>query len=78
MDLTIRRVTKPVVLDTEFRGVATDPMGEERAAFVASTTISRKDFGISWNQTLDSSGFVVGEEVRILIELECVSNEIIE
>ena len=74
-DLTIRGVTKPVVLDIEFKGAATGPMGHQRAAFVASTTINRKDFGVSWNKTLDNGGFIVGEEVRIQLELEAVSSE---
>jgi len=54
----------------EFKGAATGPMGHQRAAFVASTTINRKDFGVSWNKTLDTGGFVVGEDVRIQLELE--------
>lgn len=74
-ELTIRGVTKAVVLDTEFQGAATGPMGKHRAAFVASTTINRKDFGVSWNKTLDSGGFVVGEDVHIQIQLEAVSME---
>jgi len=74
-DLTIRGVTKPVVLDVEFKGAATGPMGHARVAFVASTTINRKDFGVSWNKTLDTGGFIVGEDVRIQLELEAVSTE---
>ncbi len=72
-NLTIRGVTKPVVLDVEFKGAATGPMGHQRAGFVASTTINRKDFGVSWNKTLDTGGFVGGEDVRIQLELEAVS-----
>ena len=74
-NLTIRGVTKPIVLDAEFQGAAMGPMGKHRAAFTASTTINRKDFGVSWNKTLDAGGFVVGEEVLIQIELEAVSME---
>ena len=74
-DLTIRGVTKPVVLDVEFKGAATGPEGRQRTAFVASTIINRKDFGVSWNKTLDTGGFVVGEDVRIQLELEAVSME---
>ncbi len=74
-DLSIRGVTKPVVLDVEFKGAATGPMGYQRAAFVASTTINRKDFGVSWNKTLDTGGFVGGEDVRIQLELEAISIE---
>ena len=71
-DLTIRGVTKLVELKTEFGGTATDPWGKERAAFSASTTINRKDFGIVWNKVLETGGLVVGEDVKIEIDVEGV------
>ena len=68
-ELTIRGVTKPVILDFEFGGVA-NFMGKERAALTASGVINRKDFGVSWNRTLDTGGLVVGDDVRIELEIE--------
>ena len=70
--LTIRGVTKPVVLDAVLGGVITDPRGNLRTAFTASGTINRKDFGVSWNQLLDNGGVVVADEIRIEIELEAI------
>lgn len=72
-DLTIRGVTKPIVLEGKFGGAVKGPMGEGRAAFSASGTINRKDFGVSWNKVLDSGGLVVSEEVTIVLEVEGVS-----
>ena len=56
-DLTIRGITKTVVLDTEFNGVAVDPFGFTRAGVSGSTTISRKDFGLTWNAALEAGGW---------------------
>ena len=69
-DLTINGVTKTVELEAEYGGKTTDPWGNERTAFEAETEINRKDFNINWNKTLDSGGFVVGDEVRIILEVE--------
>lgn len=69
-DLTIRGVTKEVALDGEFEGSAKDPWGNTRAAFTASGVINRTDFGLKWNKLLDEGGVVVGEEVKLLLELE--------
>ena len=74
-NLTIRGVTKPVVLDAEFGGAIQDPWGNHRAAFTAEGTINRKDFGVNWNQTLDTGGLVVGDNVQISLELEAVAKE---
>jgi polyisoprenoid-binding protein YceI len=70
--LTIRDVTRPVTLDVEFCGVATDPWANLRAAFLASTEINREDFDVSWNQALESGGFLVGKGVRIELDVEAV------
>ena len=67
-DLTIRDVTKPVILDTEFGGEADDPWGGHRAAFTATTEISRMDFGVRWNQLIESGGAVVSDKVKITLE----------
>jgi len=69
-DLTIHGATKSVVLDAEYAGRAKDPWGGERAGFSASTKINRKDFGLGWNQALETGGVLVGETVEIRIDLE--------
>jgi polyisoprenoid-binding protein YceI len=71
-DLTIRDVTREVVLDVEERGAAKDPWGGERAGFSATVEIDRKDFGLTWNQTLETGGFLVGDTVEISIDAELV------
>ncbi len=69
-DLTINGVTKPVTLEVQFGGLATDPWGNERAAFSAQTTINRSDFNMVWNKVLETGGLVVGEKVTINLEIE--------
>lgn len=69
-DLAIRGVTKEITLEGEFIGAANDPWGNRRAGFSAEGKINRQDFGLTWNKTLDTGGLVVGDEVRILIEVE--------
>ena len=68
--LTIHGVQRPVVLDVEIHGVAKDPWGNVRAGFTGTTTINRKDFGLVWNQALESGQLLVGEEVEIVLEIE--------
>lgn len=70
--LAIHGVEKPVVLDVEFLGVEKDPWGNVAAGFTATTSINRKDFGITWNQALDTGGLLVGEEVRITLDIAAV------
>lgn len=69
-DLTIRDVTKPVELEFSYEGAATDPFGIYRAGFTGETTISRKEFGLTWNAALEAGGVLVSDEVKILIEAE--------
>ena len=69
-DLTIRGVTRPVVLDVEFDGAAIDPWGNAKVAFSASTEINREDFGLLWNAPLETGGVVVGPKVRIELGIE--------
>ncbi len=71
-DLTIRDVTREVVLDVEERGTAKDPWGGERAGFSGTVEVDRKDFGLTWNQTLETGGFLVGDTVKISIDAELV------
>lgn len=68
--LTMRGVTKPVVFDLKYLGEITDPYGNEKIAFDATTTINRKDFGINWNNTLDSGGLVVSDEVTLDLAIQ--------
>lgn len=67
-DLTIRGVTREVVLDAEETGRGTDPWGQEKLGFTATTSIDRKDFGLTWNQALEAGGVLVSEEVKISID----------
>ena len=69
-DLTIHGVTKPVTLSASFLGRATDPWGNERVAFDAELTLNRKDFGLHWNAALEAGGFLVGDEVKVLLSIQ--------
>ncbi len=71
-DLTIRDVTKEVVLDTEFEGQIDDPQGNRRAGFTAVTQISRKEFGVKWNQLIEAGGAMLGDNVKITLHIEAV------
>ena len=71
-DLTIRGTTRRVVLDTEVRGPEKDPWGGERLGVTATTKIDRRDFGLTWNQALETGGLAVAHEVKINIELEMI------
>jgi polyisoprenoid-binding protein YceI len=72
-DLTLRGVTKPVVLDVEGPTKAyKDPQGKLRRGASATATINRKDFGLTWNKVIEAGGVLVGEEVNISLEAEFV------
>lgn len=71
-DLTIRGVTRPVTLDVTLEGVVTDPFGNHRVGFSASTSINRDDFGVSFSAALETGGLVVAKKVDIQIEAEAV------
>src|SRR6478735_3815293 len=73
-DLTIKGVTKPVTLDLEFNGVATDPWGGTRAGFSAETEVNRNDFGITYNAALETGGVLIGEKLKVTIEIEAVKS----
>ena len=72
-DLTIRGVTRPVVLDAEFAGIVPNMQGGERAAFSATTKINREDFGLTWNVALESGGLLVSKDIKIEIDIAAVS-----
>jgi len=71
-DLTMRGVTKPVVLDAELTGNITDPWGNERIGATAKGTINRMDFGVSWDNAMETGGLIVSHEVDITLEVEGV------
>lgn len=71
-NLTIRDVTREVVLDAEYGGQAKDPWGNQRVAFTATTSLDRSAFGLEWNQVLETGGVLVGDRVTIEIEVQAV------
>ncbi|MBM4421949.1 MAG: YceI family protein [Chloroflexi bacterium] len=71
-DLTIRGTTREVALEVEYNGQAKSPWGSTSAGFTASTKINRKDWDLNWNVALETSGWLVGDEVSISIELEII------
>jgi polyisoprenoid-binding protein YceI len=71
-NLTIAGVTKPVDFDLEYNGVSPDPWGGTRAGFSAEATVNRKDWGIEWNVALETGGVMVGEKVKIEIDIQAV------
>lgn len=77
-DLTIRGVTREVILETEFNGMSQSPWGFSSAGFSASTHINRKDWGLTWNMALETGGVLVSDDIRINIELEIIEEEIAE
>jgi polyisoprenoid-binding protein YceI len=71
-ELTLKGITREVVLRVEYHGQTKDPWGNVRAAFTARTSIDRKDFGLTWNQALETGGVMVGDRVDIEAEIEAV------
>ena len=75
-DLTMHGQTRPVTLDAEIGGIVPDMRGGRRAGFSASTKISRKEWGLTWNGALESGGVLVGDEVKITMDLAVVQAEV--
>jgi len=71
-NLTIHGVTKEVTLDAEYSGQATDPYGNKRAGLNATGTINRKDWGLNWNMALEAGGVLVGDKIKIEIDLSVI------
>lgn len=74
-DLTIHGVTKSLVFNAEYAGDGKDPWGNHRVGLTAKTTINRKDFGLNWNQALETGGVLVGEDVKIEIDLSIIETK---
>lgn len=71
-DLTIRGTKKTITLDVEFGGTGQDPWGNVKAGVSATGKLNRKDFGLTWNSALETGGVLVGDEVKLQIELQFV------
>jgi polyisoprenoid-binding protein YceI len=71
-DLTVRDVTRRVELSLEYLGEVRDPWGGTRAAFAAETEVSRKEWGLEWNVALDTGGVLVGDKVKLHLDVEAV------
>lgn len=73
-ELTIRGIARPVSFEAEYHGQAKDPWGNIRAGFAAKTSISRKDFGLTYNQVLEAGGVLVGDKVDIELDVEVLQS----
>lgn len=71
-ELTIKGVTREVTLEVDHHGQAKDPWGNQRAAFSAKTSVNRSDFGLTWNQVLETGGLAVSDRIDIEIDIEAV------
>ncbi len=71
-DLTIRDVTKEVMLDTDFNGIAVDPYGQTKAGFEITGEINRKEFGLSWSAVTEAGNVVVSDKVKLAINVQFV------
>jgi polyisoprenoid-binding protein YceI len=71
--LTIRGVSRSVVLPVTYLGSAVDPWGNERVGFEAELVLNRKDFGLTWNAALETGGFLVGDEVTIALSIQAIA-----
>ena len=69
-DLTVHGVTKPVTVTWELTGVSQDPWGNTKIGFEGSAKISRKEFGLSWNAALETGGVLVGDEIKLDLDVE--------
>ncbi len=74
-DLTMHGVTKPVAFKAEFLGTAGDPWGGSRVGFEATTKVNRKAFGLNWNVALEAGGWLVSEDVEIILEVQAVQQQ---
>ncbi|MEY2455885.1 MAG: hypothetical protein QOK06_979 [Acidimicrobiaceae bacterium] len=71
-ELTVRDMVRPFMLDVEFGGSVRDPWGKLRSSFFASAEIDREEFGVTWNQALETGGFLLGKTVKVQVNVEAV------
>lgn len=71
-DLTINAITRPVSLDVEFDGMATDPFGNVRIGFSATTAVDREEWGLTWNAALETGGFLVSKKIILQLEISAI------
>jgi polyisoprenoid-binding protein YceI len=71
-DLTIRGITKPIMVNVEMEGIVQDPYGQTKAGFVVDGKISRKDFGLTWNAVTEAGSVVVSDDIRVHCEIQLV------
>jgi polyisoprenoid-binding protein YceI len=71
-DLTIKGVTREITLEAGYDGRGRDPWGGERVSFSATGKIDRRDYGLTWNQALETGGILVGNEIKIAVEVQAV------
>jgi polyisoprenoid-binding protein YceI len=74
-DLTIKGVTKPVTVDFHYTGAATDPFGNHRIGLEGTTTINRKDWGLTWNAPLETGGVLVGDKVTLEFDVSAIRQD---
>lgn len=74
-DLTMRGVTKAIVIPVSYLGKAVDPWGNEKVAFEGEVTLNRKDFGLNWNAAIETGGFLVGDEVKVSLSVQAAAQK---
>ena len=74
-DLTLHGVTREVTLEAELAGTGIDPWGGRRAGFTATTSINRRDFGLTWNQALEAGGVLVSDQIKISLEIQATAQD---
>jgi len=74
-NLTIRDTTREVALDTTFHGIGHTPWNTQVAAFSAETTVNRRDYGLAWNMPLEKGGVLVGESIKISLEIQATKHQ---
>jgi polyisoprenoid-binding protein YceI len=74
-ELSVRDITKPVVLDVEFEGAGTTPWGDTRLGFTAATEVDREEWGLTWNQALETGGVLVGKKIRIELDVQAIRQD---
>jgi polyisoprenoid-binding protein YceI len=72
-DLTMRGVTRAVVIPVSYLGAATEPWGNQKVAFEGDLTLNRKDYGLNWNAAIETGGFLVGDEVKVSLSIQAAA-----